>query len=100
MAIEVKVFNDSGYRFLPKIKIEKTVKNTLVKEKVKKAEVNIVLINDEKMTGMNKQYLNHEGATDVITFSLDDVKIDGEIYISVDTARENAGNFGVSLTMN
>lgn len=98
MAIQVNIFNDSGNRYLPKKKIEKTVKNTLRNEKVKKADINVVLSDDKKISELNKKYLNHIGATDVITFSLDDVKIEGEIYISVDTARENSRNFKVSLT--
>jgi len=50
---------------------------------------------------LNNEYLQHDYYTDVITFSLneDDTKeIDGEIYICVDVAEEQAKEYKVSLS--
>ncbi len=56
-------------------------------------EVNIVFVSDERLLEINKDFLDHDYYTDVITF--DGSKgstISGEIYISVDRIKENAMN--------
>lgn len=54
--------------------------------------LNIVFCSDEYLLEMNKEYLQHDYYTDIITFSLDDVvgQVHGECYISVDRVRDNA----------
>jgi hypothetical protein len=49
------------------------------------------------MLEINRQFLQHDFYTDIITFPLSDPgqPISGEIYISVDRVRDNAGNLGV-----
>lgn len=66
-------------------------------ERVRNAEVEIVLLNDKDIRTLNKDFLSHDYATDVISFLLDDKGITGEIYVSVDTARRQAQEFGVTL---
>lgn len=53
-------------------------------------EVGIVLISDQRMARMHRQYLGVDGPTDVITFQ------HGEVFISVETARRQARVFGAS----
>jgi rRNA maturation RNase YbeY len=80
---------------------------------IKNAVLNIVLLNAEDIKNMNNEYLQHNYATDVISFNLKDVNtdvkydailgeedtdFDGEIYIGLDVAIGNAKNFKVSLT--
>ena len=41
---------------------------------------------------MNRRYLGHRGATDVISFPLDEKNaVEGEVYVNLDKAREQAG---------
>jgi rRNA maturation RNase YbeY len=49
------------------------------------------LISDWRISRLHRQFLGESGATDVITFH------DGEIFISVETARRYAREFGNSL---
>ena len=100
MGIFVNIFNDSSFKRLPKNKLKSALLNALKHEKVRNAIVNIVFVNDSKIRELNKAYLNHDYATDVIAFSLGDDKkiLEGEIYISVETARNQAMEFKVSLT--
>ena len=49
------------------------------------------LISDRRMSRLHLRFLGESGPTDVITFH------DGEIFISVETARRNARGFGNSL---
>jgi rRNA maturation RNase YbeY len=47
--------------------------------------------------GINRQFLDHDFYTDIITFPLSDGGvIDAEVYISVDRVKENAAGFGVT----
>jgi probable rRNA maturation factor len=54
-------------------------------------EVTIVLVSDRRMTALHQEFLNMPGATDVITFQ------DGDIFVSVETAKRNAQRFQTSL---
>lgn len=58
--------------------------------------ISYLFCGDEYMLGVNRQYLNHDTYTDIITF--DYVAADlvsGDILISVDRVGENARQFGV-----
>ena len=54
-------------------------------------EIFVWLISDRRISRLHLQFLGESGPTDVITFH------DGEIFISVETARRNAREFGNSL---
>ncbi len=57
-------------------------------------EINIIFCSDEYLLEMNKQYLNHDYYTDVITFDYsDDQIISGDIFISVDRVKDNAQTY-------
>lgn len=49
---------------------------------------------------MNKQYLNHDTLTDIITFELSpkETPLTSDIYISIDRIKENAKDFHTSFT--
>ena len=69
------------------------------KEKKQLAEIQYIFCSDEYLLGINKQYLDHDYYTDIITFDLSEPgkPINAEIYISVDRVRDNARSFGTSL---
>ena len=51
-------------------------------------EISYILCNDEKILAVNRQFLQHDYYTDVITFDY------GDIFISEDTVRSNAEMVG------
>ena len=63
-------------------------------------ELNYVFCSDAYLLEMNQLYLKHDTYTDIITFdnSETDMKVLGDIFISIDRIRENAKNFGVTET--
>jgi probable rRNA maturation factor len=70
------------------------------KKEVKKTQISYIFCNDDYLLQMNKEYLDHDTLTDIITFDLSDAKdqLICEIYISVERVKENAEKFGVSYS--
>ncbi|MDI6851927.1 MAG: rRNA maturation RNase YbeY [bacterium] len=55
------------------------------------SEINVILTTDNRIKRINRTFLGKNRPTDVISFNLDEI---GEIYISVDTARKRAKEYG------
>jgi len=97
--LEVTLTNASGSRYRGKDLILKGARTALLKEGVKHGVVDIVLVDDQRIKKLHKEWFDDGTTTDVITFPLtEEPPIEAEIYISVDTARKNAERFGVTLT--
>jgi rRNA maturation RNase YbeY len=73
---------------------------TLVKEylPVKRTDLSYIFCNDDYLLEKNRQFLNHDTLTDIITFDLseNEEELMGEIYISVDRVAENAAKFATT----
>lgn len=62
-------------------------------------EVAIIFCSDQYLLELNKQHLNHDYYTDVITFDYTDENgIAGDVFISIDRVRENAASRAISLS--
>ena len=58
-------------------------------------EVGYLFCDDEKILEVNREYLQHDYYTDIITFDYDEGdQINGDLVISLDTVRTNAELFG------
>ncbi len=61
-------------------------------------DLNYIFCDDDYLLEINRQYLGHDYYTDIITFdSREDAtskRIDGDIFISVDTVRANGAEYG------
>jgi len=62
-------------------------------------ELRFIFVDNAYIQRLNRQFLQHDYATDVIAFPLeaDDSFLDGEVYISVERAREQARSLNVDL---
>ena len=100
----IEVFNETTFE----IDIEEIKKLTdyLVKYmNVENAQFNVIFINNEKIREINKSYRGIDRETDVISFALEDEKtirvenerILGDIYISVEKAKMQAEEYGHSF---
>lgn len=57
-------------------------------------EVGYLFCDDEKILGVNREYLQHDYYTDIITFDYNEGKqINGDLVISLDTVKSNAQLF-------
>lgn len=63
----------------------------------KVGEIAYIFCSDEKILEVNRQYLQHDYYTDIITFDYCvGNKISGDLFISLDTVRSNAEQFNAS----
>jgi probable rRNA maturation factor len=62
------------------------------------ATVSVAVVDDETIHELNRQFLAHDYPTDVLSFTLEDdpPRLEGEVVVSVDTARQNAIEAGWS----
>lgn len=86
---------DIDFKVVNPLKTKKWLKNASISEGYELSQLNYVFCTDEYLLEINKQYLDHDYFTDIITFdnSEEDNQLEGDIYISVDRVRENAATF-------
>ena len=82
---------------MPPIKKRETtewVKQVAATYGKKVGEVAYIFCSDEKILEVNRQYLEHDYYTDIITFDYTEGnRISGDLFISLDTVRTNAEQF-------
>jgi rRNA maturation RNase YbeY len=77
--------------FVSKNTLKRAVKDLIVNEGKTLGDVSLVFTDDDYLLEVNKQYLNHDYYTDVITFDYSkDLLISGDIMISLDRVRDNS----------
>ncbi len=98
MAIEF--YNKSGdFRFVGKIKHRKWIKETAKCEGQKVGEISIIFCSDDELLEINREHLDHDYYTDIITFDYcEDGVISGDLFISRDTVKSNGEEYGASFT--
>lgn len=85
--------------------LKQVVTELFAEVKITEAELGIRLVGAKEMARVNRQFLQHEGSTDVITFDHRDcqlpianrqLKINGELFICVEDAVSQAKQFKTS----
>ncbi len=88
-AVKFSLKNKSG--------LKTWISSTIEGKKKKAGDISFVFCTDEFLLEMNKEYLNHDTYTDIITFDYSKdgkgLPIEGDIFISIDRVKENAGKF-------
>lgn len=72
----------------------------VTEEKCGIEQIQYIFCSDEYLLDINKQYLNHDYYTDIITFPLTNSRtaIQSDVYISIDRVIDNAKLYDVSTT--
>jgi len=79
---------------IKKRKINSWIKETVISEGKTLGDISFIFCSDEYLLEVNKQYLNHDYFTDIITFDyVENNVISGDIFISCDRVKENASEF-------
>lgn len=94
----MKVYIDIHDKRWKKYKIDfAQIANAVVGAKYKNAEVSIVLVDDNEIKQINREYRNINKPTNVLSFELGDDVLLGDIYISLDTVVREAKQEKISV---
>lgn len=104
MSVAVDVSRDDIRIALSEARVRDIVRAVCRRERVADALISVAFISNARMARMNREFLGHRGATDVITFELGVTQsksspgaIVGDIYIAPEVARDNASEHGIGI---
>ncbi len=85
---------------LPKKLIHKSwIKSVITHYGYKVGDINYIFTSDSEILSINKQYLNHDYFTDIITFPYTEKNIiSSDIYISLETVKTNSQKFNQNFS--
>lgn len=88
-------YHETPFRMQKSSWIKKHLEGVIKSEKLKYSKITYIFSNDDFILDMNRQYLQHDYFTDILTFTLSgpEESLKSEIYISIDRVRENAKKF-------
>lgn len=96
--MNIQFFNEDVE--LPRLDVERVKKwlNFIAKKHDKVVgDLNYIFCSDDYLLSVNRQYLDHDYLTDIITFDYTEGSIiSGDVFISTDRVSENAIEFKVS----
>ena len=74
------------------------IESTIARENKETGALNYIFCSDEYLLEKNREFLNHDTYTDIITFDycVGDI-VNGDIFISVDRVKENSDTFNVGF---
>lgn len=95
----IHFFKESvSFRLTKQDELRKWIMQAAKKEKYSIDNLNYIFCSDKYLKKINKDYLNHNYYTDIITFDISSQKgrIEGDIFISIDRIQANAKQYKVS----
>jgi probable rRNA maturation factor len=83
--------------FTQRTLVKEVIRDLFKKEKTKLEQLQYIFCSDEYLLEINKEHLQHNYYTDIITFDLSENPnaVIGEIYISIDRVKDNAQTYKV-----
>ena len=102
----VEIFNQTDQEIEELETVEKVLESAIVKENLGDVSFNLIIVDNGYIHELNRDYRKIDRETDVITFALEDedslvlpedIRVLGDIYISIDKARSQAEEYGHSL---
>ena len=89
---------DTSFRFKEKRLTSRWLKAVAESEGKRLGDIGIIFCSDNYLLNVNKEYLSHNYYTDIITFDYcEGNKLSGDLFISVDSVRENAAYYDVEF---
>lgn len=102
---ELEVFNETNEEIDELSEMENLLKYLADYFSLKNILASVIIVDNETIHKLNKEYRNIDRETDVISFALEDdktisdenIRVLGDIYISIDKAKEQAKEYEHSL---
>lgn len=92
----IEIANRQRVRKLDRARLRDAVRRVLEGEGLTQGTISLAIVDDPTIHDVNRRFLNHDYATDVISFAFERTEdgVDGEIVASVDTAIRTAAEMG------
>lgn len=89
---------DISFRFIGRRFTSNWLKHVAESENKTLGDISIIFCSDKYLLGVNIKYLGHDYYTDIITFDYcEGPVLSGDLFISIDSVRENASFYNVSF---
>ena len=100
-----EIFNETNEEIKELKDVEYVLNKAIEIEKTGTVNFNVIIVDNEYIHKLNKEYRGIDRPTDVISFALEDsedikyedFRLLGDIYISIDKAKEQAEEYGHSF---
>ncbi|MGY8919135.1 MAG: rRNA maturation RNase YbeY [Flavobacteriales bacterium] len=90
----IKFFSNTSFRLANKDRISLWLLDVIKNEEKILNEISYNFCSDSELLKVNKEFLNHDTLTDIITFDYSDLSgLSGEVLISTVRVKENAQEF-------
>ncbi|MBP7185062.1 MAG: rRNA maturation RNase YbeY [Saprospiraceae bacterium] len=76
--------------------IKDWIRHIATKENKELGYLQYIFCSDEYLLKINKEHLDHDYYTDIITFPYNSAPIEGDVFISIDRVKDNAQQFEVN----
>ena len=96
--LEIEVVNRQKRHAVDTERLRDAARMVLEGEAISRATLSIAVVSDRAIRPLNRRYLQHDYATDVLSFLLDSGSgwLDGEVIVSADTAASQAPQYDSS----
>jgi probable rRNA maturation factor len=92
---QIEISNQQDVVEVDELQLRQSIAMILQDAGIFEAEVSLAIVDDSTIWELNKQHLDHDYPTDVLSFLLtrDDQWLEGEVIVSADTAIREAGAY-------
>lgn len=104
--MEIEIFNETEENLEQELtELQTLLENVAKDEGLENILFNVIIIDNSRIREINREYRNIDRETDVISFALEDdktfnleeIRVLGDIYISIDKVRSQALEYGHSF---
>lgn len=91
-------FEDTDFKLRYKTRIKEWLRLVAESEVFTLGNISVIFCSDNYILDINQKYLQHDYFTDIITFDYSEGgRISGDLFISVDSVRENSVEYGTEF---
>jgi len=95
----IEFFSENDFQFMHTSEVSDWIKEVILEHGFVLGEITYVFCDDEYLLKLNKDFLDHDTLTDIISFDYSMGKeLHGEIYISTERVAENASEFNTEFS--
>ncbi|MBS0202534.1 MAG: rRNA maturation RNase YbeY [Planctomycetes bacterium] len=97
---EIDITDQQRHLPVPKERLRDVIQRVLVEERISSAQISLALVDDAGIHRLNREFLQHDYPTDVISFlltepgDLSERHLEGELVVSTETAIREAESHG------